>query len=287
MPHRLISFGLLLFWAVAAASLFTRDILPDLWIGAPPDLRAIARTPPSPEPTAWIILMPEEQSKDSFRPIGRLTTETLQQRDGFVRMASSAVFDASKLTQGTPLASHETAENLVVTGTCEIDPAGNLSSFRAGVRLGENDPVDALVVEGRLKNDQLQIKARGFAGLTWDQSFPYQPRSLVQNAFQPLDQMPGLQVGQKWESRVVSPLTGRVETGRVEVVGRGYITWDTNPVPVFILVTRVPPFTARTWVRTDGVVLRQEVPFGITRLLLERKPPEHQATPQPVRNKTR
>ena len=30
------------------------------------------------------------------------------------------------------------------------------------------------------------------------------------------------------------------------------------------------PITAKTWVRPDGVVLRQEVPFPFVRLVLER-----------------
>ena len=40
------------------------------------------------------------------------------------------------------------------------------------------------------------------------QSFPYEPRSVVQNQLGPLDRLPGLQVGQRWETRVVSPFTG-------------------------------------------------------------------------------
>ena len=44
-------------------------------------------------------------------------------------------------------------------------------------------------------------------------TIPYEPRSLVQNALGPFDRLPGLQVGQRWESRVVNPLTGRIETG--------------------------------------------------------------------------
>ena len=39
MPSRRICLALLLFWTYAAWSLFRRDILPDLIIGPPPDLR--------------------------------------------------------------------------------------------------------------------------------------------------------------------------------------------------------------------------------------------------------
>ena len=42
MPHRLVSLTILVFWAVAAAALFVRDVLPDLIVGPPPDLRDVA-----------------------------------------------------------------------------------------------------------------------------------------------------------------------------------------------------------------------------------------------------
>ena len=106
----------------------------------------------------------------------------------------------------------------------------------------------------------------------WTRSFPYQPRGMVQNTLGPMDRMPGLQVGQRWESRIVSPLTGRVETVRVEVARKGVITWGNNPVAALEVVARATPVSVRIWVRPDGLVLRQEVPFPFVRLVLERQP---------------
>ena len=48
MPHRLVCVAILLFWSVAAVALFSRDILPDLLIGTPPDLRTVSKTQPVP-----------------------------------------------------------------------------------------------------------------------------------------------------------------------------------------------------------------------------------------------
>ena len=39
----------------------------------------------------------------------------------------------------------------------------------------------------------------------------------MQSALGPLDRLPGLQVGQRWDTKLVSPLTGRIETVRAEV----------------------------------------------------------------------
>jgi len=82
-----------------------------------------------------------------------------------------------------------------------------------------------------------------------------------------------LQVGQRWETRVVSPLTGRVETVRVEVRRRTVIHWDKSPVQTLEVEHHVQPLSARTWVKADdGLVLRQEVPFPLVKLILERLP---------------
>jgi hypothetical protein len=103
-------------------------------------------------------------------------------------------------------------------------------------------------------------------------TFEYEPRSLVQNALGPFDRLPGLQVGQRWETRMISPLTGRVETVRVEVPRRTVIHWDKNQETTLEVVHHMTPLSARTWVRPDGVVLRQEVPFPFVKLVLERLP---------------
>ena len=42
----------------------------------------------------------------------------------------------------------------------------------------------------------------------------------------------------------------------------------------FEVVQHMGPLSMQTWVRTDGVILRQEVPFPFVRLVLERRP-EH------------
>jgi hypothetical protein len=157
----------------------------------------------------------------------------------------------------------------------DVDPSGNLDSFRAAVRIqGTRD--DLLTLVGSVRKNNLEVEAFGpMHLLNWQKSFPYQPRGMVQNALGPIDRMPGLQVGQRWKSRMISPITGRVEEVRVEVAGKHLITWDSNPVWTLEVVTHVPPLTARTWVRPDGLVLRQEAPFPFVRVFLERQP-EHE-----------
>ena len=63
------------------------------------------------------------------------------------------------------------------------------------------------------------------------------------------------------------------------MVRRGLIHWDGNPVTTFEVVHRTSPFSMKTWVRTDGVILRQEIPFPFVRLVLERRGDSERSPP--------
>ena len=125
-----------------------------------------------------------------------------------------------------------------------------------------------------MKNDRIVISTGGLVPYLGPHSFPYKPHGMVQSTFGPLDRLPRLHVGQTWESQVVSPLTGLVETCRVEVVGTKIITWDSDPITTLEVVTKASGISARTWVRRDGLVIRQEVPVPLVNLVLERIPPD-------------
>ena len=48
--------------------------------------------------------------------------------------------------------------------------------------------------------------------------------------------------------------------------------WDNTVVTTLEVVQHLTPISARTWVRPDGLVLRQEMPFPLVKLILERLP---------------
>ncbi|MBX6313157.1 MAG: hypothetical protein IRY99_09625 [Isosphaeraceae bacterium] len=280
MPHRLLCVAILVFWSLAAGALFTRDLLPTLMVGDPPDLRAITQADDRPTETHWgIMVLSDGKDESSLRSVGRATTRSERKRDGWYSLSSEAQIDAGELLKGTPFQWVQ-AERIEVGGTYNIDPSGNLDYFRAWVRPDDGSRLDLLTITGQLEGGELVVTMQGpVAALNTERRFPYQPRGLVHNALGPLDRMPGLQVSQRWESRVVSPLTGRVETGTVEVVRRSSIIWDSNPVAALEVVTKVGPLSARTWVRpADGLVLRQEVPFPFVKMRLDRIP-DQDATP--------
>jgi hypothetical protein len=273
MPHRLVCVAILVFWSIAAVALFTRDLLPDLIVGPPPDLRTIARAEDTARSTRWAILVDDDRSgRGNLRAVGQVVTRTSPRKDGSVQFTSDVWFDSGDLLRKTPFEKAAQGERMEVKSTIEVDAAGNLQHFRSGIRPA-GEQIELLVLDGRLHDDAIKVQARGpVPALRWTRSFPYQARGVVHNTLGPLDRLPGLQVGQRWESQVVHPLTNQVVTARVEVAGREYIHWDTGPVLTLKVVTHLTPLTARTWVRPDGLVLKQEVPLLFLRLMLERIP---------------
>jgi hypothetical protein len=106
---------------------------------------------------------------------------------------------------------------------------------------------------------------------------PYEPRSVMHDALGPIDRLPGLHVGQRWDTQVVNPFTGQVERVRVEVERRTLLHWGGEPVSAFEVVQHSKAISARTWVRPDGMIIKQEVPLPIVRLVLERVPEQSAA----------
>jgi hypothetical protein len=267
-----MSLIILVYWSIAAACLLSWDLIPEFTLGTPPDLRTIAQAGVSNEPVRWSIqVIDDPKSPDSRRTVGEATTATARKSDGWSEMTSHVEFDAGGLLRGTAVAAGS-AIQLEVESTYRVDPAGNLNSFDLSVKSPGDD--DALVtVTGRLKGANMVIVSRGpVAILNTTRQFPYEPRAVVRDLLGPLDRMPGLHVGQRWETRVVNPFTGQADVVKVEVKPLRVINWDGNVVTTFEVEQKVAPLSTRTWVRTDGLILRQEVPLPFVRLVLDRKP---------------
>ncbi|WP_406700718.1 hypothetical protein V5E97_18160 [Singulisphaera sp. Ch08] len=269
---RLVCIAILLYWVVGASSLIRRDVLPELGFVRPPDLRTIASAEENAEPSSWSVeVIDNPLSPETRRIVGTASTTSSRKPEGGFEITSTVAFNAGGLLRGTPL-SNDSDSRLEVGSHYQIDPAGNLQSFTASVR-SDGDPDDLLTITGTRHKRKLKVVCRGQLPLfNQTRTLDYEPRSLVQNALGPFDRLPGLQVGQKWETQMVSPFTGRIETVGVDVSRRCVIHWDNSPVTVLEVVHQMTPLSSRTWVRPDGLVLRQEVPFPFVKLVLERIP---------------
>jgi hypothetical protein len=270
MPSRLMSLLILVYWSIAAFCLLKWDVLPEMSVGYPPDLRGIAFASDSNRPARWSILVVEGPSEENHRTVGEAVTTSIRQHDGWFEMASNVDFDAGDLLRGTVLAVRQSLP-VQVKSRYHVDPLGNLQNF--DLRVASKDIGDELVhVTGKLHQGKMEIVSRGPVPiLNRSLSIKYEPRSVVSDILGPLDRLPGLHEGQRWETEVINPFTGQVEHVRVEVTRRTVIHWAGNLETAYEVEQKVSGLRMRTWVRYDGVILRQEVPFPFVHLILERR----------------
>jgi hypothetical protein len=272
MPSRFVSLIILVYWSLAAFCLLTWDVIPGLTLGSPPDLRAIAFADTTHRPVVWNLqVVDDPRSPEIRRNVGQAVTKTERRQDGWYELSSDVNFDTGGLLKGTPFASNS-AGRLEIESHYNVDPSGNLQTFDLVVR--SRDFEDALVtVKGQLKGKLMEIVSRGPLPILNNKlSFEYEARGMVQDVLGPLDRLPGLHVGQRWDTRVINPFTGKVDRVKASVTKRGMIEWDGVSVPAYEVTQEAAPMSMRTWVRTDGLILRQEVPFPFVKLVLERQP---------------
>jgi hypothetical protein len=279
MPSRLVSLAILVYWCIASFYLLTWELLPELTLGYPPDLRSIAAAGDADRPVTWSMqIIDDPRAPEVRRSIGTAVTSSKRLLDGWFELTSRASFDAGHALKGTVFAT-KMSVRFELASVYRVDPSGNLRSFDMKVTPGGSNET-LITVQGRLKKGVMEVVSKGLLPiLNRELSFPYEPRGVIHDALGPLDRLPGLHVGQRWDTRVVSPFTGQVESVRVEVPRRVLIHWNGQPVSSFEVVHHAGPITARTWVRPDGVILRQEVPVPVVRMVLERLPDTVAATP--------
>jgi hypothetical protein len=272
MPPRLLSVGILIYWSAATWLLISRDLLPEFTLAQPPDLRTITRAEAGSVPARWEVqVIDDPSSPETRRKVGEAITGAVRRGDGKIMMTNRAWFDSHGLLKGTAFAD-KTNIRLVVDSTYMVDASGNLQSLQINVTT-PSEPTPLFKVDGVVRNRALEITMFGLLPmLNVTRSIPYEPRGVIQNTLGPLDRPPGLQVGMRWDVRVVNPLTSKADTVRVEVTRKRVIQWNRNPVTTLEVVQHLSPLTARTWVRPDGVVLRQEVPLPFVKLVLDRIP---------------
>jgi hypothetical protein len=282
MPSRFVSLAILIYWLVAAFCLLAWDVIPELGSGYPPDFRAIAMAGDPTRSVRWVIqVVDDPRVPDVRRLVGEALTGSSRRPDGWFELTSQVEIDAGGIMKGTALLTRSDIR-LDIDSRYLIEPSGNLRSFTVDVKAHES-PETLIQVKGELKGRTMEIVSHGpVEMLNKRLEIDYAPRGLVQDVLGPLDRLPGLFTGKRWETQMINPFTGQVSAARVEVGKIRVIHWSGKPVNTYEVVQQMAAFSSRTWVRTeDGLILRQEVPFPFARLVLERRPEPADLSPMP------
>lgn len=273
MPGWPVRILIVIAWVVATSWLVRRDVLPEYLVGQPPDWKRVVAAS-SEAPVRWLISV--EDGPDRTRVVGQAFNQAHQRAGGYTELESRVRIDAQGLLKGTPLAMADSTE-FQFLGSTRVSPRGLLDLARAEVRVGELGDEPVLTVQAVPSpggNLDIRFSSRLSPLLNFRQTLAQNPAAMVRGGLEPLDRLPGLRVGQSWSTQVLQPLTARPETIRSEVTGVERLFWNGNPVETFVVLHRAPTFSARSWVRRDGVVIRQELPTPLVRLVLEREPEE-------------
>ena len=213
MPSRIVSLVILVYWSIAAFCLLTWDVLPEMTSGYPPDLRTITQAVDSGRPVRWSIQVTDDpRFPDVRRIVGEAVTACARQagRAGSLELTSRGRWRRRRRTfEGTAFLIRSSIE-LEIGSRYLVDRSGNLHSFRLEVK-SPDSPETLVEVKGEVKGKAMEVVSRGPVDiLNKKMTIGYEPKSVIQDVLGPLDRLPGLHVGQRWESQVINPFTGQV-----------------------------------------------------------------------------
>lgn len=271
-----------LFWLATMSWLVVAKIIPPLRIGEPPTYSSIVAEAEAEPPACWSIRM-------NGRTIGWAANTIVRQPEGISEFYSRvylAELPLEELAPGwlstvlRPIFPKLNLVDLDKQSWFVIDPLGRLSDFESRVRLA--GVADAIRVTGTVEGSNLKLMVR-----SGDISAPINtnlaPNSLMNDELSPQSRMPNLRVGQTWTVPLYSPFRAPhspLDILQASVEAEERIRWGNESVPTRLVVYRGDPgnvhasddIRGRMWVRTDGVVLRQEVSVFKTPVQFERVP---------------
>lgn len=274
MPSLTTRVVIIVAWLVSTSWLIYKDYLPRILVGEPPDWKSVTADQKSLKPASWLIMV--EDKPGETRVVGRATNKNSKTADGSTTLASHVKIDARGLFKNTPMAVAESTEFEFDSET-RISPQGLLQQFRATVSVRDLGEKPVLTIMGVPTPDQkIEIRFQSSLSplLNFRQILPISSSNMIRGGLEPVDWLPGLRVGQRWNTMILQPLTARPEVVQSQVTSEGRIFWNGNPTDVMTVEHKAGTYSAVSFVRRDGLVIRQQLPSPLVKLILDREPEE-------------
>jgi hypothetical protein len=259
----------ILFWLATMSWLVVAKILPPLRVGDPPNYASILEDSRGKPPACWTIRM-------QGKTIGWAANKIERRNDGTSEIYSRVYLGALPLAEFAPgwlasalkpILADLRSLDVDKRSRFAIDPLGRLVEFESRIRFA--DLADVIKVQGQINGSTLTMTVTSDE-LSATMSRSLSPNSLLGDELSPQARMPGLRVGQTWTVPLYSPFrspNSPLEILQATVEREDRFLWDGGTASTRVIVYRSDAGSGvgggetrgRTWVRDDGVVLRQEV----------------------------
>lgn len=270
MHSRWFNLTVLFLWLTMMTWLVKQKVLPALLIGEPPSYAEILDARRANPTVGWDLLWDN-------RKLGWAVSQTLKLPHGLTEVNSLIHFDELPVGEMTPnwlrgvlrpLGNMRARFRMDARSTLVFDALGRLSRFESAVQF--EPKVDAMKLRGTIDGGTLSLTVRA-GDFTYDKEMPLPNSAMLDDAFSPQSELPGLREGQAWTVEVYSPLlppNAPMDILEARVEGKDPIQWDDKIIDTWLVVYRKEPGSrasrsnqseGRMWVHPDGTVLKQEV----------------------------
>jgi hypothetical protein len=275
--------AVILLWLSTMSWLVWQKVLPPMLVGDPPKQQEILAARTHELPVGWDISF-------NGRVLGWAVSTTQRLPNGGIVLRGVTHFNQLPVNEITPgwiqtlfkLAEQPaTRVRLDARSSVELNRDGRPTRFRSVVQL---PPLgDTIELEGQIEGTQINLVARsGEFSFTTQTHLP--AGAAVGDALSPQTQLPGLHLGQTWTVPAFSPLrppNSPVEILRATVERMVVFSWAGTTYDAWLVTYRSESGLSllggsrpagQTWVRLDGLVLRQEVNLMDCKLTFTRMP---------------
>jgi len=281
MPSRPVSIVIWLFWLSTMSWLVVAKVLPPLRTGDPPDYRSILPAGRLDPPSAWSITI-------NGRLLGWAASAVQRRKDGMAEMHSRVYFEELPIDEIAPgwlgavvkpILRSSGPLDMDANSRLDIDPLGRLVGFESRMRVAGIR--DALAIRGEIDGARLKLAVESGGYVSRSERY-LSPRALVGDALSPQARLPGLRLGQTWTTPVYSPFRpprSPVEILEATVERSERLVWEGHQTTTMVVVYRADSGSGalaaretrgKLWVRSDGLVLKQEVSLFNSRIRFDR-----------------
>ncbi len=274
--------------------LVKEKVLPLFLLGDPPSQQTILAARRGEPPVGWRLQW-------NRRDVGWAISSTTQLASGQTRIDNHAHFDDLPVDEMAPVwlrvifravepAGRSAGDDSVrrsrsiqadVASALLIDASNRLLEIKSSVSFQPSG--QTISMHGVVKGAKLKLTVRSF-DVELKTQIPLDTDALLSDALSPTTRLPNLYEGQTWTVNVLSPLkypNNPHEILLAKVEGLRHIHHDGRATPAWLVTYHDNPGEklstdtkprAKLWVRTDGVVLKQEMPIFNSTMTFVRLP---------------